>query len=113
MRAHRYGAVLVAILAELALAQVAFAGDLKIVDELGLVRAVKHVSAPVTVRVIAGAGSTGPVKPKLVNVDGLSGDLLGEVQAPGTFVFSKVPEGTWRVSLEGGHAQVAEVKIAQ
>lgn len=104
--------MLVGLFLSLAWTKPAYAGDLKIVDDLGLVRAFKRVAAPVSVYVTTGSAQSA-AKPSLINVDGLSSEIAATQSKPGTFVFSNVPEGTWRVQFGSAHPQITEVKIAQ
>jgi hypothetical protein len=106
----RYAVKWLALLVALLLPALSSAADLKILDELGLTRAIKPLSAPTTITVdfqtnrnVDGA--------KLINESGLAGDISGGRLSQSRFQFSGVSPGTWRIQSIPAGSKVQSVKI--
>ena len=92
---------------------VSAAADLKIVDSMGLTRAMKVIdeTANVVVRVKKGQESTvGDQSLTLTHVDGIAPDVSGNKRDGGRYEFVGVLPGTWLVKAPDGII-IAEVKI--
>lgn len=88
----------------------AYAGELRILDSHGLVRATTDAKSESTVELKLAA----PVKEgtvQLSNVNGLAPDIAGEIIAGMTVRFSVVPEGIWRVIVPGPAITITKVEI--
>lgn len=87
-----------------------WAGELKVLDALGLVRAARQISAPVTVRVTLRNGAKDGGAMTLENVDGLAASVPAQPgTAPDEYLFKPVPEGSWRITAPS--TRVAAVRI--
>lgn len=88
----------------LSLCPLALAGEIKIQDQAGLLRAEKQGPTPVSVMIeLAGEEDhSGPAPLILVNVDGLAPDIGATLEAPGRYVFGGVKDGTWAVHTPPG-----------
>ncbi|MCB0310677.1 MAG: hypothetical protein KDD42_05550 [Bdellovibrionales bacterium] len=84
-----------------------WAEELKIVDPSQLTRAVKNVSGKASVRVTFSTNVPQRSEVRIVNIDGIAGDILGKQERADLFVFSKVSAGVWRISPP------SDVRIAQ
>lgn len=75
----------------------AWAGELRIVDQRGLIRVVRAIKDPVSVRAnISGPCDIATCEASLINQDGLAAEVLG-VAAGGKIKFVGVSEGTWQI----------------
>ena len=101
-------------LSTLLIASVASAGELRIVDGLGLTRAVKSIGRDAKVVIVASAkGGAALQDLSLVHVDGLASDHEGVAQGEHHFVFNAVEEGAWKIKSSSPQVVVSEVKIVQ
>lgn len=90
----------------------AFAGEIRIVDGLGLIRASRAVegeNAVVIVKIIAAEGNL-PRDIPLVNLDGLAAGKYLRHDGGGAYSLSGLSAGTWRISVKEG-VTIKEVKI--
>jgi hypothetical protein len=87
------------------------AEELKVLDSIGLTRAVKQVakSARVEIR-LKDASQSADLE--LVSVDGLSAPLKSQING-NSVVFNSVPAGEWKIQSQGTSPSVLEVKIVQ
>jgi hypothetical protein len=105
--AHKFNAILFSLWLLLPIS--CFAEQLKILDAMGLTRAVKKTEGPVAVLVRVRAGdSTAALA--LTNVDGILPDVSGSNDGKGTIRFAGVREGTWRIT-SAGKVEIAQVSI--
>lgn len=78
----------------------ALAAEVKIVDGMGLLRAVREVQHPVTVVVVV-SHSQIPEEPVLLwNTEGLGGEIVGRWSQEGDagrLVFEEVGQGSWEL----------------
>jgi|GEM_PF-3957748 len=103
------------LLFSLLLTSLVWAGDLRIVDEQGLLRAVRNAPGPMTVIVqVDIIGHTSGVAPTLVlsNVDGISPDIKGREEGYGRFLFEGVKDGTWKLHVKPEQLIIREVRVA-
>ena len=91
----------------------AFAGELRILDSMGLTRAVKSVHEQASVRVSTGGGAGAPGAVILSQVDGLAPDINPSKVSDSVVVFEQVPEGAWRIRISSPKVVISEVKIDQ
>lgn len=80
-------------------APAAHAADLRILDASGLVRAVRVVSAPATVKITLEGVQASRGECVASNVDGLASEKREPVNAQGACVFKEIPAGTWQVTV--------------
>lgn len=90
----------------------ASAGELRILDRMGLTRAVKMVEGNASVVIISKSAGA-PADIQLAHIDGLAPDIDPASNSKGTVTFTQVPEGTWRVKSEDRQLVISEVKIVQ
>lgn len=110
-----------AFLVSLLLAGVAFsplcasAGELRILDGMGLTRAVKFVENPAKVIISASLqeNKSQPADLFLSHVDGLVPDIEGSRNPDKSLTFVDVPEGVWKIKAPDQHIIISEVKIVQ
>lgn len=89
----------------------AFAGEIRVVDGVGLTRAVKSVPEMGTVSVRLKDQHAGPSEWQLINVDGLASDVTGVYSKDREVVFPGVRGGTWRIQSKGTPVPVEAVRI--
>ena len=89
------------------IAEDCFADQLKIVDSVGLTRAVKKIDGPATV-VVKARNPTDKIS--LNNVDGILPDVEGASDGKGAFRFDGIRDGTWRI-INGDKVEIAQVSI--
>jgi hypothetical protein len=111
-----FRALLVIFLLVAVLPSIATAGELKIVDARGLIRALKEVRDSSTVIVTIESKPSDPtVKtlPTIVlsNVNGLAGDISGQPVSNQSMRFENVPHGEWRIQSATGPLEVRSVEI--
>jgi hypothetical protein len=89
------------------------AEEVKILDSLGLTRAVRTVSDPATVivRIASEKGEPLELQPLLSNVDGIASDIPAVRDSDGNFVFSGLVRGIWQLKDTGEGNLVSEVRI--
>ena len=83
-----------------------FADQLKILDSMGLTRAIKKIDGSVVV-VVKSRPGTSAASLSLINVDGVLPDIAGADAGQGVIRFEGVQEGTWRIT------SVDKVEIGQ
>ena len=83
----------------LVLCSVASATDIRIVDNVGLVRGVKLVKGPATVTIESVAADA---RCTAVSVDGISSERTVNASQGGACVFPELPPGTWQVQVSAG-----------
>lgn len=79
----------------------AFAGDLRILDKAGLVRAVRVVGGSATVMVIVEGRRGEKGECVAANVDGLASEKREPLSPRGECVFKELAAGTWQVTVPG------------
>lgn len=84
--------------------------EIRIIDGLGLTRAVRSVEGPATVQVSVAPKTSRLI---LVHADGLAPDQQPNSMLDSTFTFESVPEGTWKVAPSEPNVRIVEVKIVQ
>lgn len=90
----------------------AHAGELRVLDSMGLTRAVRSIQNSATVQVTVRSG--GEVQNLMLShIDGLAPNRGPSSVSGETATFRDVPEGSWRISAEGSKPVIAEVKIVQ
>lgn len=93
----------------------ACAQEIKILDPLGLVRAIEPVNGSVEVVVDVapepGSKLSAPLTASLTNVDGLAPEKTANLEPPGRYRFLGVEKGTWRLELGGLGLMVTEVSV--
>lgn len=77
----------------------AYAADLRILDVAGLVRAVRVVSGPATVKVTLEGVQAPRGECVASNVDGLPSEKKEPLSPQGVCIFKQLPAGTWQVTL--------------
>ncbi len=97
----------------LVVASTACAGELRILDGMGLTRAVKSVRDEGTVAVMTRGGGAAPGAVILSQVDGLAPDINPAKASDTAVVFERVPEGAWRIKTASSKVVITEVKIDQ
>ena len=95
---------------------IATAGELKIVDARGLIRALKEVRDSSTVIVTIESKPSDPTAktpPTVVlsNVNGLAADISGQPGSNQSMRFENVPHGEWRVQSASGPIEVRSIEI--
>jgi len=110
MRKRYFNAIVFLLALVLCAPSVVSAAELKVLDEMGLTRAVKRINNGATVVAQVGNGNAAEAA-RLSHVDGLAPDISGTRQADGSFVFSGVTEGTWRLVVNGSDVVVSRVRI--
>ena len=99
----------------LSLCHTAFAAELRVIDNLGLTRAVSSIgeSAVITISLLPDGKESHQEEITVVlsNIDGLSPDLKGQPSNRLQYIFNRVRNGTWRIILEPAGLKVGEVKI--
>lgn len=88
---------------------IAETGSIRIIDEHGLVRAVKAVSASASVVIELGPKFDGTQELSLINVDGLQPERQGTYISGKSVSFSGINAGTWRIT--GGQNPISKVTI--
>ena len=88
----------------------AFAGELRILDSMGLTRAVKFVDEHAKVVISTGSDAAGI---SLSHVDGLAPDIEGKRTSDKSILFADVPEGVWKIKISDQPVAISEVKIVQ
>ena len=95
----------------------AFAGQLKVVDSQGLIRAEKKITVPGKVVVVLRDGNKAPESGSgiyLSNTDGIAPDIAGVEGPPLEYNFQGVREGTWQIkSLKHGISDISKVRIIE
>lgn len=76
----------------------AHAAELKLIDELGLIRGITQIEEPAQVMIRPSTSHAGEV-PMLKQIDGLKADIVGTPKEDG-FLFLGVAAGTWRISFK-------------
>ncbi len=94
-----FGAVSVAAIAPFVAPSVAQAADLRIIDSSGLVRAVRVVSQPATVKITIEGVSSPHGECVAANVDGLAAEKREPVSPQGVCIFKELPTGSWQVTI--------------
>jgi hypothetical protein len=89
-------------------AEIAFSQELRIIDNIGLTRAVKHVQGPSRV-VLDIRSEEQELALKLIHSEGFFPELPAS-RDNSSYVFSEVPAGTWRISTPAEHT-VIRVRI--
>lgn len=90
----RFFTSIVLLALSLSLVAEASAGELKVLDQRGLVRAVRDVQSSATIHV----QTSGPVEEvSLVNTDGLAAPLSPATPGGPELVFNGVGSGTWQL----------------
>ncbi len=90
------------------------ADELRIIDQMGLSRAIMMIekSANVVIEVSSSGGSSnGEVVCRLVHSEGLAADHDGEWISSELVVFKNIIPGTWRIEIVGGNFMVESVRI--
>ncbi|MBX7138158.1 MAG: hypothetical protein K1X83_09250 [Oligoflexia bacterium] len=78
----------------------AWGGELKILDQTELTRAVRIVRQPAKVVVVLSSGAPENSEIALKNIDGVQSDRRGTPASPESFTFENVPEGIWRIAAD-------------
>jgi hypothetical protein len=96
--------------AMLALSTTAQAGELRIIDAQGLIRAVKDIQdeATVTVRLSQAVTSDAAL---LSPINGLSGDLKGRPVKEDAIQFERVSAGSWKIVVKTPGISVRAVEL--
>ena len=91
------------------------AAELRILDSLGLTRAVKSVEKAAKVIITASIeeDKSQPADLYLSHVDGLAPDIEGTRNPDKSLLFVEVPEGVWKITAPDQHIIISEVKIVQ
>lgn len=89
----------------------AFAGDIRVADPLGLVRAMKKNVSNVTVIVRVREGAPAPSTLELRNVDGLARAVKAVKGEGGVYRFEPVAPGSWQIGDLPKGVKVSKVKI--
>jgi len=100
---------LILLIVSLFLPTISFAGELKVLDSMGLTRAVKRVDNGASVRVETRNDTATQIS--LTHVDGLAPDISGSRQDDGSYVFRNVTQGSWRLTVEGQDVVISQVRI--
>jgi hypothetical protein len=87
--------------------------DLRIIDELGLTRAVSTASGTGDVSVRLTPEAKGDDRPVLTHVDGISPDISGNPGDEGLYLFQSVGQGTWQIKLPQSDLTISEVTIVE
>ena len=91
------------------------AAEIKIVDSLGLTRAVKSLAsstADVVLQVKPAADTAlEAIIIKLINVDGISPEITGSAEQDGRYRFHNVESGTWRIQLSDSNLRIVDARI--
>jgi len=75
--------------------------ELRVLDSVGLVRAVRVVKGAAAVKITLEGKRPEAGSCVAVNVDGLASEKREPVSAQGVCVFKGLPAGTWQVSVPG------------
>ena len=94
----------------------AVAGELKILDARGLIRALKETRGVSTVIISLEENAADTAAQKslsvvLSNVNGLAADISGRRGSSQTLIFEQVPEGEWRIQISGAPTGIRSVEI--
>lgn len=85
-----------------------YADELKVVNSMGLIRAVKIIRAPVTLRIqvrnssgdeLSNAGQR--LLCSAVNTDGLASERSVEADRNRACIFKNISAGTWQIQVQG------------
>lgn len=88
----------------------AAAGELRILDSQGLVRAVKEIGDEATVVVRLSQAATTETA-LLTPVNGLSGDIKGKAVKDGSLEFDRVSVGIWKIVVKTPGVSVRSVEL--
>ena len=88
----------------------AYAGQIKIVDQRGLTRAVRKVPDKARVIIKVNTATENASEITLSNIDGMGGDVAGRAGESTQIVFENISEGTWEIR-GAKKVAVSEVKI--
>ena len=86
------------------------AGEIRILDSRGLVRAVRSVESPMKVLIEIRSPLLEDKKATLINSDGIGHDIKGVAESKSELAFPQVSEGTWQIQ-EPPSSQIKSVKI--
>ncbi len=110
MRLPRYlTTLLLSTLLMGSLPSLASAGEIRILDSRGLVRAVRTVESPMKV-VVETRSAGNNKKATLINSDGIGHDIKGVEEGVSSITFPQVSEGTWQIQ-DPPSSEVKTVKI--
>lgn len=90
------------------------ADELRIIDQVGLSRAIMMIEKPanVVIEVSSNGGSSNrEIVCKLIHSEGLAPDHNGEWISSKSIVFKNIIPGTWRIEIVGGNFMVESVRI--
>ncbi|MDC0357420.1 hypothetical protein OAO01_01265 [Oligoflexia bacterium] len=91
---------------------VTMAGEIKVVDALGLTRLRKKVHASATVVVtLKEEKVVDPGKLLLQNIDGLASNIKAAQTGRNKFTFANVSIGNWKITCTDGNVKVEQVRI--
>lgn len=89
-----------------------FAAELKIVDNLGLVRIQKELVKTVSLKMKLSSDLNLDGIVRLVNLDGLAADVLPRRGAkPGIYYFDQVKAGQWQVICKDSKVRIESLKV--
>jgi len=98
--------LLSAVLVVIVTCNIASAAEIRIVDGVGLVRAVRLVKGPSTVVVV---GVDVGAQCSALSVDGIEGERNVSASGSGECTFSALPPGTWQIKVSSGHRWKARI----
>lgn len=87
------------------------AAPLRIVDHLGLLRAVREVEVSAEIKMTVSESDKDLQEIRLSHVDGLSEDIMGSSAGPNTYIFHGVSYGTWAVLVKPDTYEILAVNI--
>lgn len=98
---------------QLVLPGLALAGEVRVVDQLGLVRASRVVQSAAQVTIELGRGSYDGEEfvCSLVSKDGIASEIEGRLVGKQSCEFRDVVAGTWQVHLTSTEVPIKRVKI--
>ena len=93
----------------------AIAGEIRILDSMGLSRAAKYIDGNGKVIISAHAPDNKEQVPDILlsHVDGLAPDIEGTRGPDKSVIFTDVPEGVWKIKAPEQAIVITEVKIVQ
>lgn len=94
----------------------AWAGELRILDSQGLIRAVSVIRERGSVEIVL--QHEGPDQPEgelpvLTSQSGIASDVVAEALTADRFLFRGVSEGIWRIRLRDAHRVLREVRVTE
>ncbi len=94
------------------LPQAVYAIEVRVVDTLGLTRAVQHYSKPVTINIEVEDGQTVEAL-ELKAYGAVDVEIAGSQVGAVDFRFSEVPAGTWSIVTKPKSVKIKSVKISK